>query len=363
MLKIIEIEFFFNLKMRMLSNYFLKLIELLGKNKRKAILLLVVLPVVIELPMILKPQAFLKTIKRPGNEASIYPIDTEMYANYVQFFRGLKQKGDGISVPYTYRPLAPLLASFLPIQSPIYSLIVLNLIFLYATMLLIYLTSRALDFNFGSGILSSMLYVISFPVFYFSPLGLVDSVCLFFICLGIYSVIREKFWLFGLSLLLGIYTKESILVLLPFALIYFYQKYCWGKKLYYLSSISILLIVVNFYIIRNYFAFNTSFYWNIEIDAFWANLFRMGTNIGSLLSFGIVGVVSTIFILGNLKKLKNEYLYLLPWLAGFLSSIGLYGYAYFSAFADGRFVWYIYPFAIPLTLYYINEQKKSSKPL
>lgn len=315
------------------------------------------------MPMMLSPQTFLKTIKRPGNEASIYPIDTEMYANYVQFFRGLKQKGDGISVPYTYRPLSPLLASFLPIQNPIYSLIVLNQIFLYATMLLVYAIARTLQFDFGSGILSSMLYVASFPVFYFSPLGLVDGVCLFFICLGIYSVISEKFWLFGLSLLLGIYTKESILVLLPFALIYLYQKYCWGKKFYYLSTLSILLIVVNFYIIRNYFAFNTSFYWSIEYDAFLANLFRKGTNIGSLLSFGIVGVVSTIFIFSNLKKLKNEYLYLLPWIAGFLSSMGLYGYAYFSAFADGRFIWYIYPFAIPLTLFYIQGQKKSSNLL
>lgn len=313
--------------------------------------------------MMLSPQTFLKTIKRPGNEASIYPIDTEMYANYVQYFRGLKQKGDGISVPYTYRPLAPLLASMLPIRNPIYSLIVLNLIFLYATMLLVYDIVRALQFDFGGGVLSSILYVVSFPVFYFSPLGLVDVVCLFFICLGIYAVIKEKYWLYLVSIVLGIYAKESILVLLPFALIYYFQKHSWSKKFYLLTVSSILLFAINFYVIRNYFAFNTSFYWSIEYDAFLANLFRKGTNIGSIMSFGIVGIISTNFIFSNFKKLKNEYLYLLPWIAGFLTSMGLYGYAFFSAFADGRFVWYIYPFAIPLTLFYIQGQKKSSNLL
>lgn len=342
--------------------YLLKLTKWLGENKRVALLLLAVLPILVELPMVISPQSFLKPIKRPGNEVSIYPIDTEMYANYVQYFRGLKQKGDGISVPYTYRPLAPLLASFLPISNPTYSLIILNLLALYASMFLLFSITKVLEFDFGNGILAAILYIVSFPVFFFSSLGLVDALCLFYIILGIWAILKEKHWLYFLSLIFGIYAKESILVLLPFALIHFYQKYCWSNKFLNLSILSIILISLNFYIIRNYFAFNTSFYWSIELDAFWANLFRKGTNIGSLLSFGIVGVLSAIFISSKLKKLKNEYLCLLPWIAGFATAIGLYVYAYFSAFADGRFIWYIYPFAIPITLFYLAEQKKSSKP-
>jgi len=341
-------------------NFLLKLISLLGRNKQIAILMLVLLPIAIELPMILSPQTFLKTVKRPGNEASVYPIDTEMYANYVQYFRGLKHKGEGISVPYTYRPLTPILASFLPIDSPIYSLIVLNLLFIYLTMYALYSIAKVLQLDFSFSVFAALLYSFSFPVFYFSPLGLVDVVCLFFICLGIYSVLSEKFWLFSISLVLGIYSKESILILIPFAVIYYFQKYGWQKKFYLYSITSLLLYLVNFYIIRNYFAFNDSFYWYIEIDAFWANLFRRGTNIGSLLTFGLPGILSLIFIGKSIRNKASNFKSIIPWAFGFMSALGLYAFAYFSAFADGRFVWYVYPFAIPMSLLYLSQKKSSN---
>jgi hypothetical protein len=63
--------------------------------------------------------------------------DSPHYTNYVNYFRGdssIRQ----INLPFLYRPLAPLIASLLPIKDPMTAINVLNVFSLYVALVFLF---------------------------------------------------------------------------------------------------------------------------------------------------------------------------------------------------------------------------------
>ncbi len=62
------------------------------------------------------------------------PFDIEQYISYTEFFRGEMDDNTQLEGPFVYRPLTPLLASFLPFDA-LTSINLVNLIVLLLTLI------------------------------------------------------------------------------------------------------------------------------------------------------------------------------------------------------------------------------------
>jgi hypothetical protein len=158
-------------------------------------------------------------------------IDWDYYARMSQdIFIIFKSQ---IIRPFCYRPLVPLIGGLLPFDLETnYSLI--NFSAIYLTGIILYFTLR-LKFNKSISIFGLIVYcylnyiptagVVLFPEYAFFHVYLhevynVDGMTLFFFMLSFYCIISGKKKFYCISLILGVLTKEIILITIPVYLIY-----------------------------------------------------------------------------------------------------------------------------------------------
>jgi len=130
------------------------------------------------------------------------PFDVEQYEEYTNFFRGDFSKKEILEGPFSYRPLVPLLASFLPFKA-LTSNNLINLIALIMCLPIIRGMLIKFKFEYKYIVLGQIIFVFSFPLFYYAATGYVDSVLLFFIFLSVYFIIRQQYPLFFFAFILG----------------------------------------------------------------------------------------------------------------------------------------------------------------
>lgn len=282
------------------------------------------------------------------------PIDILIYTKYITYFR-TGNGADQINPPYSYRVLVPFLASQLP-YSPMTSLNLINLIFLLIGLIFLYKILKISGVRFDFRIVGCLLYIFSFPMFYYATSGYIDGSFVGLEITVIYFILSRNIIAVFILIFLGCLLSEKIVILLPFMIAFLYREK--------ISLNSSLLLTIGFLLI--YFAVaiavrklapsQTQGYVWLPGELFlMQNIFRPKAYLSFIITLGIPGILAIIsYFKFSAEKVKTySYFYI-----GFMTSIALYIYSFFSAWADGRTIWTIYPFAIPLTVLYLQNRKK-----
>jgi len=278
------------------------------------------------------------------------PYDILIYKNYIGFFRS-ENYSEQVMPPYTYRILIPFLASKLPFD-PLTSLNLLNLFFLQLGLIALFLTLKKLNLNFQLCVIGCMMYIFSFPVFYYATSGYIDGSLIGLISIGVYLIVSEKFFWLMLLILIGALANEKIIILFPFLISFIITKKFTTKKIIEIILCSGVIYFITTIILRKFTISNSHQYiWFPGTDFILQNIYRPKTYLSFILTFGIPGLLAVVSFLKFSKETIRKYLY---FYAGCVTSIALYIYSIFAAWSDGRTVWTIYPFAIPVSILYIR---------
>lgn len=275
------------------------------------------------------------------------PFDVEQYEKYVEYFRGNTQLATELEGPFSYRPLVPYLASFLPFDA-LTSINLINLLFL--SLGLIYLIKFLSEIKIAEKFITIglIIFIVSFPVFYYTTSGYIDASLIGILAITNYYLFLNKYLKFIISFFFGILIKETIIIILPLAVVYFLMNEKKNNK-YLKIILPVFLYLTTVIAIRSLVPQKENYIWNPSIEIFIYNISRAKTYLSFILTLGIPGVLSLYLILSDKKKnISRELLF--PLVTGFLFSVLLWVYSLFSAYSDGRQLWTSYVYTIPLML-------------
>lgn len=275
--------------------------------------------------------------------------DADHYIVYVSYFRG-QADYEELNVPFAYRPLVPWVSALLPFDA-MTSINLVNLAALFAGAMFLQRLAALLGFTAREALLGSFMFVVSFPVFYYGTIGLVDPVLIFFLTLGLYFLFKRRWAWLLLVLGMSCLVKEMMVMLVPVVIARLATgREPWKLKAALLVVASLLPLVVIRLVVKDLTGAN---YLKISIKSFLSNL-RLRALASVLLTFGLPGALSVIFflrrpMLASLNRAASLSL-LITLGGGILLSVALSVYSMFSAHTDGRFMWASYPFSILLAL-------------
>lgn len=281
--------------------------------------------------------------------------DAVYYMSYVEYFRGNAPLSD-VDLPFRYRPLIPLVASLLPIESPMTALNIVNLFALYVTLLILFLFLRHIGFDFGLAIVGCFMYAISFPVFYMSTTGYLEACAMCMLACGVYAIFRKNWLVAALVIAAGAFVKETIALLIPVAIVYLWMVEQNRSRILPISLLMVLAFAVSTIAVKWIFKDAGDFYWMPSISTLVDNL-RFRAVASLLLSLGIPGLISIVFFARYRSMSRGvESQLLMPILAGIVFTLLLVLYSMLTAYTDGRFIWPMTLFTIPLALWVIRER-------
>ena len=165
-----------------------------------------------------------------------YCDDCYDYVETAYFFRGACSLNDLVA-PYCYRILPSLITAMVPFQPEmVYPL--MNVVFMWLGVLVLHGFFRRVGFSGRESFLGVMLYIFSFPVFWYAPYAVTDPSAMFFRIAGIYLGFTSHYILAGLSALVGVHARQDLLAV-PIMLAVFYY---WQKK-YRQSEVMIVFLL------------------------------------------------------------------------------------------------------------------------
>lgn len=276
--------------------------------------------------------------------------DAEQYVLFTRFFRNQDVKKQ-LYAPFTYRPLVPFVASFLPCK-PMTAINLVNLSALLIALFFLYKILEQLELDFPICIIGCVLFVFSFPTFYYGTVGYVDPVLISLLMISTFCILTEKWIVLTLIIAAGGLVKETIVILLPVLAAYLIlKKEPWKKQILLLFVFSAIFASASC-LARALSPDNyTSYIWLPSVERLLINASRPRSWISFLLSFGIPDFISlTVFLYSRYQSSLEILVKLGPFLIGFLTSIAVFAYSMVSAYADGRFIWISYPFSIPIAM-------------
>ena len=284
------------------------------------------------------------------------PIDVEGYRRLVLYYRG-EAPADSMVPPFCYRPLAPYVASFIPAPA-LTAINVLNLLSLFGTMLIIDLVLRYLGIRGRARTIASLLLIFSFPTFYYTTIGFIDPVAMLWVTLLLFQTLRGWMWPAMACSLLAVLTRETNLaftVLPGLRLLSTRQR---GSPVWIPALLAPILSLVSVLSVRTIAPFpEKGWFWKPSLPALIENLSRPRAYLSLVFTLGIPVVLAIVAILR--KRPENAYgptnAGLLLW--GCVLAVGLYAYGITAVHVDGRVVWVIYPFAIPLAVSLIPTKR------
>lgn len=280
--------------------------------------------------------------------------DAGQYISIVQYFRG-DLSANELEAPFTYRPFVPLVASVLPFD-PMTSINIVNLFSMAIAVVYVFNLLNKFCFSEIWSFIGGVLFVVSFPVFYYATIGYIDATLICLLTIGFYLIIQDSDLVFLTLLCIGAFVKETVVILIPLWILYNILH----KRFDILRVMFILLYIIAFYIsyrmAKNVIPIGSKYFWNPNIGIFFSNMRRSRTLTSLILSMGLPGFLC-LLVYQFRKSLFDIYGYPLTitMIAGFMMSILLYVYSLFSAYADGRFIWVGYIFSVPLSLIIIRS--------
>lgn len=281
--------------------------------------------------------------------------DAAHFISNVDYFRGDKISYT-LGPPHNERILVTLVASILPFDA-MTAINVVNVIFILFALYTLYLLLVASGIRDDLVWIGLYLFVISFPTFYYSTIGYVDSGVLAMIFLGLLALYRENHLLFLFSILLGTLAKEGIILLIPVALGFAYSK---SQKKWVFTAIAGLVLCIGISLaikanmpstrFKNELIYFKYLPWRLE-----SNLTRSHFYLSSIWSFGIPGMVLLYFFYTKRRQILMRWKQDLPLWIGTLGGWAMWFYSLFSAHSDGRFFWVTYCFPILLVMSWCNQ--------
>ena len=274
--------------------------------------------------------------------------DAGKYASMVSYFRGEADLSE-LLVPWTYRPVVPYLASWLPFE-PQTSVNILNEACLMAALFLAYAFMVILGVGFGARLLACALFVVSFPTFYYGAIGYIDPVLVLFIAVALHLIVRQQWIAFAVLTILASGIKESAgLVLLPAAAFLYARGELFRKKFILLGILTIVGYVIAYKLFQNWLLGSQDYTgWNISWEYVLRNFGRVRSWASILLVFGPVGILALFAWKAAPDSTRRKRAEMAALYGGLLAGILLSVYAMIGSLADGRSTWTMYPFAIPL---------------
>ncbi len=277
--------------------------------------------------------------------------DAPYYSSYVEYFRG--DSGlEKVDIPFRFRFLGPLIASFIPIENPMTAINVLNALALYISVIFLFLLLKSLGFDFWFSLIGCFIFVISFPVFYYGSDGCIDPQIICVMAVGTYIVFNHKWWCLIPLIAMGTMIKETVIILTPIAAAYFWVR---GKPWKFKFAALILAFIVPYVLIRMIVGQSSTFVWQPHSEIILRNL-RPRTFLGLALSFGAPGILAMLYAIKFktiTRSLGRETIY--PLVTGIIFSILLVAYSIVAAYTDGRFIWPSNIFAIPMAIAFLRE--------
>lgn len=291
-----------------------------------------------------------------GNKSLVRtePWDAKYFKAYVEYFRG-EQPTAPIRPASNWRFLLPACASLLPFAANT-SINILNFICLLGALYYLRKSMQFLCIPEEQIRFAQMLFVFSFPVFYYGCITYVDAGSVFFVSLGIYLFLSERYLLFFINFIIGLFAKETVALLIPFACLYALKQKKYGL---FIGTLLLPLIYwIEFDLIRKYAPISEGEerikFWEINTAAINHNLGRLRTWGAFVLTLGIP------FILAIKKGWHlgfSHWLKPIPMacLAGFGTAVLLFFFSFISTVADGRIIWHSYFF---LLLFIFDPESK-----
>lgn len=332
--------------------------------------------------------------ERTGDKDTIATFSDDIaYVDIVKKYRG-ENGVQYAQAPYTYRPTALFIASFLPFKA-LTSINVLNLISHLLSLLLYIKILKYYKIDLKYIFITLFLFVVSFPIFYYSTIGLIDPVIQFAFALVLYLILKERLFFAILVYTISISIKESIILVVPLLSLYFYYQEI--EKIsninakqnilnlnLNLNSIKIPIIKSIFfsiflfgiyigviYICRHYTLDpNPNWKWTGGWNNFLFNITRFRAIFSSIMSFGIIGLLALlalnvlskdkIFTLNNIL-FNQEFKYYNYLLISVISYFAFIIYAYAYARVTGNHFLPLFTFTIPLAAYFLQSKFEIKK--
>ena len=289
---------------------------------------------------------------------SYHSSDAPEYVAMVEHYRGLTPSKK-INAPFSYRIAVPILASFLPFD-PLTSINVINVISLLFCVIIIQKLIRLRFSEEGHRYLYALLFIYSFPTFYYGTIGILEAPSLLIITLGFYLIVKEKLFLLSLTVFLGAFVKETVILLIPIYCAYNITDAVQKRNFRVLLNLVLLafLYLTAIKISKSLSVDQNEYLWVPEMWRVERNLARIRSYIAPILSLGfpflfvLYAAVKSRLTLKSLIFDRES----LACLAGLGLAILMYFYAVLSAWPDGRPLWISYPFL----LFFLAKLKSAS---
>ncbi len=308
------------------------------------------------LVLVALPRFNWRELPHPLNKfVGIKPFDIEQYEIYVKYFRGEKKLADQLEGPFSYRPFVPFVASFLPFD-PLTSINITNLIFVSIGLIFLIKLLIKLEFNDREITIGSLIFIFSFPLFYYTTSGYIDASLIGIMLISNYFLFTNRYFIFIMSFIIGILIKETILILLPVLIVYYLFNDEIKNRILKII-IPIIIYILLYGLIRNFAPQKETFVWVPSLEIIKDNLIRIKTYLTFLLTFGIPGLLSLVVAVHKVRKnIPSKIFYSL--ITGLIFSFLLWFYSLFAAYSDGRQLWTSYIFTIPLSAYLFRLNRK-----
>ena len=270
--------------------------------------------------------------------------DAALYIRYVEALRGTV---DSLPpAPFRYRPLTPLLAAPLPFE-PMTAINVVNVVALLAGTWAMWILLRRLGATEQLAYAGCLMFVVSFPTFYYGTIGYVDPLAITLMIAAMAAVVAGRDVVVGVIVVLAALSRESTVIVVVVAIAWIAttgrprrELVRWGLA----WSVGFLATVA---LIRIGLQGSGTNVWEPSLDLALTNARRPRTWLSAALTLGVpvALVVAKSPYLGRLDR----RLLLVFGLGGALS-VALFAYALTAAYSDGRFLWPIYVFSVPMAV-------------
>ncbi len=278
-----------------------------------------------------------------------FSIDQKNYMLFAEYFRGNAQLSE-VAVPYSYRPLAPFLVAAFPFPTGL-SFTIFNIIVLIISSVIVFLVLRKLLFAFGYAVTGSLLFIVAFPLLYYSCMGNIDPMSIMFIAAIVLCRLYKKDFLLPLLFFFAALAKETTIIAFGYLAMYALTERENRRTYLFYLALSFVTYIAAVYYARVTFGTSSGYSWLPAIKTIMENLPRPKTYLSFIISFGFPGVLTLFYLFRNYKNDLWEHKK--PLLMGFLGAMALWGYSFIAAYSDGRFVWAAYPFMVPLAVRYL----------
>ena len=271
--------------------------------------------------------------------------DSIQYRLFIEYFRGTATAAE-LAPPYSFRPLLPFAASLLPMEA-LTALNVLNVLALAVSVLVLFSLLGRMAVPPMRALGAVAVSVVSFPVFYYGAVGIVDPALIALLTGGVWLLHARRFLGLALLIFVGTFVKESIVILIPPAVVLLYFAEPRRGRAVLTAAALVGAYFLGSTLTRVLSPSDATFFWTSSWETFLSNVSRPRFWAATALSFGIPGLLALSPSRARAAWTGEDRPFALTMVVGVLMAGGVFAYSIVSAYPDGRFSWLAYPFLIP----------------